>query len=122
MKKGQVLVIMLVLVGFVMVIMSTALVLSLAGSTATTGTSDAVAAQYGAEAGLENGLMRLLRNPAFTTESFQVGRASVTVQVTGSGPYIVQAVANAGLAKRTVSAQAQFANGIMSVTNWKDIY
>lgn len=121
-KKGQTLIIMLVVTGFVMIVLSAALVMSLTSSTLTITTNDALAANYWAEATMENGLMRFLRDPSYTGETFASGRNSAVLTVSGNGPYTFTVISTTGTSKRTLSAVATFTNGVMTVSNWRDVY
>lgn len=120
--KGQTLLIMLVISGFVMVVLSSALILSVTGSKLTISSADAAAAAYGADAGIENGLIRYLRDPAYTGETISIGRASVVITITGVGPYTIRAVSTAGLSERVTTANITMNSGIMTVNNWQDNY
>ncbi len=122
MQKGQTLVVLLVLVAFVMVVMTSAVAVNITLSGSTLITADANTATLSAESGLENGLMRILRDPSYTGEALTVGTSTVTIAVTGTNPYTISSTALSGQSRRTVTATAQFVGGVMSVTNWIDQY
>lgn len=121
-QSGQTLVIMLVITGFVLVILSAVLVMSLTSSASTLSTTNATAAQYWAEAGLETGLMRFLRDPSYRGETVTNNTYTTTISITGSGPYTISSSAQAGTSRKQVTATIQFTNGVMSVTAWQDVY
>ena len=76
-------------------------------------------AYYAAEAGAENGLIRLLRYPAYTGETLSVDGATVTVQVLGGDTII--SVAEYGNSIRKVEVQTVYNNNTREVLSWREI-
>ena len=74
-----------------------------------------------AESGIENALLRLLRDPSYTGEVLAVGTGQATITVTGTAPIIITSVGTLGSFQRTVEVQAERVNGVVTVTTWKEI-
>lgn len=74
-----------------------------------------------AESGLEDSLIRLLRNPNFSGETLTVGGGTATITVSGSNPVIITSKGTAGQYQRTLQATVTFTSGVMTVSSWKEI-
>ncbi len=76
-----------------------------------------------AEAGAENALIRLLRNPYYDQEVLTVGDGSARIEVSGtSTEKVVSVIGEYKLASRKIEIQTNFENGVMSVVSWKEVY
>lgn len=77
-----------------------------------------------AESGMENALMRLLRNPNYTGETnLPVGDGTVDISVTGGGT--TKTVTSTGRINnylQTIEVTVTYTNSIMTVTSWKEKY
>ena len=75
-----------------------------------------------AELGIENALIRLLRDPNYTGETLTIGSDTTTIQVTGGdqAPYIITSSGNASNFKRAIQAVAEYNNNILTVSSWKE--
>lgn len=77
-------------------------------------------AYYIAESGAEEGLLRLLRNPNYTGDSFSVGLGSVSVEVsTESGLIISTGTYNNTV--RKIEVKTVYNNGIRTIYSWKEV-
>ena len=104
----------------------------LVGSAATTlvlvNSSNAQKSQAGltvlqiAEGGMENALIRILRNPSYIGETLTVGEGIATITVTGSGPFTLTSVGSIGNFSRTIQVIADYNNNILTVTSWREVY
>lgn len=72
-----------------------------------------------AESGVENALIRYVRNPDYSGEVLTIGQGSVDVTVSGG---IIIAVAKVGDVSRTVQATTEYNNDEIVVSSWKEIY
>jgi hypothetical protein len=75
-----------------------------------------------AEAGIENAILRLLRDPNYLGETLTVGNGTCTINVSGTNPYTITARGAAGNFVKQIVATAQFTNGVMSITSWSESY
>ena len=78
----------------------------------------AVDAYYVAEAGAENALMRLLRDPSYTGETLPVGNNNATVTVSGS---TITSIGQVNNLTRKIQVITSYNNNQMIVTSWKEI-
>lgn len=75
-------------------------------------------AYYAAEAGAENALLRILRNPSYSGETLTIDGATVTIQVIGN---TITSVAEYGNSIRKVEVQTVYNNNMLEVSTWKEI-
>lgn len=75
-------------------------------------------AYYAAEAGAENALLRLLRDPSYSGETLTVDAATVTISVVGN---TITSVAEYGNSIRKVEVQTVYNNNMLEVSTWKEI-
>lgn len=73
---------------------------------------------YAAEAGAENALLRLLRDPNYTGESIAIGDSSVVIQVSSG---VITSTATYANSVRKVQVQTVYNNNILTVSSWKEI-
>lgn len=76
---------------------------------------------YQTESALENGFLRLLRNPNYSGESLQLAESSCTIEVSGVSPKIIIAACNSGRTVRKMQAVVNATDGIMSITDIREI-
>lgn len=76
-----------------------------------------------AQSGVNNALLRLLRNPAYTGEVLPVGSGSATITViaAGANAYTVRSVGTLGNFRRTIQADITYTNDLLQVTSQKEV-
>lgn len=74
-----------------------------------------------AESGIENALLRLLRDPSYTGEVLYLDTGQATISVTGSNPLTITSIGAVGDFERTVQVTATRINGVLTVTEWQEI-
>ncbi len=119
-NRGQALITLLFFVLISLTITSGAIIIIIANSISVSKSQEGTLAYYVAESGVENALLRLLRDPAYTGETLSVGDATVAITVTGTNPKIVIATSS-GNFKRTVQAQMNYNSGYYTFSNWKEL-
>lgn len=74
-----------------------------------------------AEAGIENAIIRLLRDPNYTGETLIIESNTAVIEVTG-GPsiYTIISRGDSGNFKRTIRAVAEYNNNVLTITSWKE--
>jgi protein-S-isoprenylcysteine O-methyltransferase Ste14 len=79
-------------------------------------------AHAAAESGIENGLLRLIRNPSYTGETlvFDAQRSAI-ITVASTSSQMITSVGIAGNTTRKITAAVQYINGIFTITSWKDV-
>lgn len=78
----------------------------------------AVDAYYVAEAGAENALIRLLRDPNYVGETLSVGVNSAVVTVAGG---VITSVGTASNLTKKIQVDVSYNDNQMVVTSWKEI-
>lgn len=74
-----------------------------------------------AESGLEDAIIKLLRNPAYAGGTLTLPDGIATITLAPGPPIVVTARGVVGSHIRTIQARIVFQNGIMTVTSWKEI-
>ena len=69
------------------------------------------------EAALENGFLRLLRNPNYLGEDLQINDSSCTIEVSGESPKVISAKCDTGYQVRKIQAEITYNEGKMEVGN-----
>ena len=73
------------------------------------------------EGALENGLMRILRNPGYSGESLQINEINCTIETSGQAPVVMTAECSSLRSKRRLQAEVSFINGEMLVSNYQEV-
>lgn len=75
-----------------------------------------------AETGIDNAVLRLLRNPSYTGESnLSIEDGSVTIVVTGTNPYTIESTAILSGSTRRIRATLGTVAGVLTLTSWEEI-
>ncbi len=83
---------------------------------------DATTAREIAESGAENALLRLIRNPAYTGETFTIGEGTATSTVSTSGStYTIVSTGTLRKSVRTIQVVSQYTTS-MQIISWSDIF
>lgn len=125
MKKGQVLVMLLVFMTVAITVTAASVALSIGSSQGVSKMEVSDMAFAAAESGIENALMRLLRNPGYTGETLTVADATATITVTGTNPVIITSIGESGGFVRRVQVSASYAGDadmILNIDSWQEIY
>lgn len=120
-EKGQALVVMVCFTVIAATIIGSTVLISIATNNASGKTQEGAVAYDIAESGIENALLRLLRNPSYTGETLVVGQGTAVVIVTGTNPKTIVSQGIQGMYRRTLQAIASDSAGILTVTSWREI-
>ena len=121
-QKGQALVTLLFFVIISLTITSAAIIIIMVNSISAGKLEEGTVAYYAAESGIENALIRLLRDADYTGETLTIGDVTVTVTATGSAnTKTITSIGQAGKFKRTVQAEMNYNSGYYSFSNWKEL-
>ena len=120
-QNGQALVTLLFFVLISLTITSAAIIIIIANSLSANSFQEGTKAYYTAESGVENALLRLLRDPNYTGETLTIGTTTAKVTVTGTNPKTIVSVGQDGNFERTVQAQATYNNGFYTFSGWKEL-
>lgn len=119
--NGQMLVTLLFFMVISITIVSAAVIMIIVNASGATSVAQGVDAYYIAESGIENGVLRLLRNPSYTGEVMTVSNGTATITVTGTEPKTVTSVGRIGDYVRTIRAVVGYTNNILTVQSWREI-
>lgn len=121
-NSGQALIALVIFMVVATIIISGAVTVIVVNSTTTGKFYQGVVSYDIAEAGIENALIRLLRNPNYTGETLTIGSDTATIQVTGGDgtPYTIMSTSQAGNFKRAIQAVAEYNNNILTINSWKE--
>jgi hypothetical protein len=122
MKNGYTAVLLLVFVTVATVICAAAVNMAAANFESVTTFQLSQETYAAAESGMENALLRFLRDPSFTGETFTIGTITVTSTVTGTDPYTIRSEAVNGNFQRSIRVTVTRSDGILSITSWAEVY
>ena len=120
-ESGQALITLLFFVLISLTITSGAIIIIIINSLSVSKSQEGTLAYYIAESGVENAMLRLLRDPNYAGETLIIGESTVIITVTGSNPKTAVAVGQNGNFKRTIQVDMDYNNGYYIISNWKEI-
>lgn len=121
-QKGQALVALLVFMIIAATITSASVGIVIANSQTASAASLSQDAYLVAESGIENALLRLLRDPNYPGETLSIGETHGTVVVNGLTDKVITATATAGNFTRQIQAQVTFNNDTLVLTAWNETF
>ena len=121
-KSGQTLLMLMVFMIIAITVTSAAAGMILVNTANTQKMEGGTVAFQVAESGIENALLRLLRNPNYTGENnLAIGNGTVDISVTGSNPYTITSTGISGNFSRTIQVVVNY-NGNMTITSWREVF
>lgn len=120
-NQGQALIPVLIIMAIVLILGAAVLDLGIGGLLLSSYYQEGEATLMATEGALENGLLRILRNPSYKGESLQVGDASCIINTSGSSPIVMTARCDSGRSIRRFQAEINFVAGEMVVDNILEI-
>ena len=119
-QKGQSLVLLLFFVLMAMTFAVTAILMLVVNSGSITAFESGIEVRQLADSGTENALLRLIRDPFYTGESYVVEDTNITITVAGSGTKTIIVRASRGEVQRTVEVLANYTDNVLRVASWKE--
>ena len=119
--KGQVLVTLLMFILVAMTVITSVIVTVIANTRSTSTIQNGTNVYYTAEAGVENALVRLLRDPNYTGETMQIDGSVAIITVTGTTTKIITVEGQQNNLVRKIQVTVSYTDNQMTVTNWKEI-
>lgn len=116
--KGQALVSLMMFVLVAMTVITSTITSVISNTRASSEGQQAVDAYYVAEAGAENALMRILRDPSYTGETLPVGNNTALITVSGS---TITSTGQVNNLTRKIQVVTSYNNNQMIVTSWQEI-
>lgn len=126
-EKGQTLVTLLFFMIIGVTIASATVIIIMVNSLGATNQQQGIITYYVAESGIEDVLMRLLRNPTYSSyspETLSVGQGTAIVTITGGSgnPYTIISQGTLGSFMKKIQVTATFTNNVLNVTSWREIF
>lgn len=121
-NKGQALISLMIFMVAAVIIITAAVAVIIINSKATSKFYQGIVTYDLAEVGIENAIIRLLRDPNYTGETLVLEDNTVEVQVSGEsqGPYTIISSGTKGNFKRTIQAEATYNNNILTISSWEE--
>lgn len=122
MKPGQTIVFLLVFMTMAITVTTAAVIVIISNSQAASKFEQSLTAYSVAEAGAEEALLRILRDPGFTSASLTIGEGIATISASGTTTKTISSIGTYNDFLRRVQVTANYVNGILTVTSWREIY
>lgn len=119
-KSGHMLVSLLIFIVVALVVLVSSIGVVISNSRASLISSRGNQVYAAAEAGIENAILKILRDPSYTGEVFVVDGSAVTITVDGTSPRVITSTAVDGTYVRRIRAEVSRSGGILSVSNWRE--
>ncbi|KKP37476.1 MAG: hypothetical protein UR23_C0003G0011 [Candidatus Roizmanbacteria bacterium GW2011_GWA2_32_13] len=117
-RKGQAFVSLMMFVMVAMTVITSTITTVISNTRAASEGQQAVDAYYVAEAGAENALMRVLRDPTYTGETLPVGNNSAVISISGS---TITSTGQVNNLTRKIQVVTSYNNNQMVITSWQEI-
>ncbi|QQS44548.1 hypothetical protein IPM65_03030 [Candidatus Roizmanbacteria bacterium] len=121
-QEGQTLVTLLVFSVMAISVAAASVAIMINTSRATHITESRSAVMGAAESGVENAILRLIRNPSYSGETLILDDNTITITVTGTDTKTIHATAANGLFRHTIQATASYIDNRLTVTSWNTVY
>ena len=122
-QSGQALISLLFVAVIFISIMSAAAILVFGNMQSASITEQGTYAYYVAESGIEEGILRLLRDPSYTGTSLGlpliVGQGQAVIQVSDG---IIISIGTYNNSIRKLQVQTMYNNGVLTVSSWKEVW
>lgn len=121
-KSGQILTSVIVFMAFGLSVIALSAVLTIINIQSTAKNAQSAQALNYAEAGAEEGVLRLIRDPAYSGGTLLIDTVSVPITVTGDAvSKIVTATATYNGFTKKIQAQVSLANNKLTLISWKQV-
>lgn len=117
-KTGQALVTLLVFIAVATTITAAATTVTLINSQTTGKFAQGESALTIAQAGADNAILRLLRNPSYLGEVLTVGSGTATITVSGSSVKTITSVGQDGNFIRKIQVVGTYVNNTFAISSW----
>lgn len=121
-EKGQSLVSLLFFMIVAVTITSASAIILLTNSLAANTFQQGGITMATAESGVENAILRLLRDPSYSGETLVLENGTAQISVSGTNPKTIVSVGRVGSFQRQVQVNVVDNNGIITVVSWKEIF
>lgn len=120
-ESGQALIMMIVFVVMAGIIAVGTVTVSIINYQSTGSLAQGLDAYYIAEAGAENAILRILKNPAYSGETLTVGSGTATITVAGTATKTIVSTGTSGSFIRKIQAVGSISGGAFTTSSWAEI-
>lgn len=120
-QAGQALTPVLVVVAVAMTLSASAVSITIANTQASSAQSIGQEALSVAQAGVDNALLRLLRDPTYSGETLTVGSYTTLVTVSGTSTKTISSTATVAGFTRSLQVSAAYTGLDLAITNWQEL-
>ena len=120
-SKGTALITLLIFVATALLVTGAAVMISITNMQGTSKFGSGESTYFIAEAGIENAIIRLLRDREYTGETLTTGNGTATIDVTGVDTKTIVSRGILGDFKRTLRVVGTFSNNEFTISTWEEI-
>lgn len=120
-QKGQTLIILLVYMVIAIIVTTASIALVMNNSWNTDKLYQGTTAVDVAESGIENAVLKIIRNPAYAGETLTIGNGTAVVTVSGTDPKTIHSKGTVGNFTRTVEAMLNTTNNVYVISSWREL-
>lgn len=121
-QKAQALVSLLFFVLIAITVATSAIFVLYTSSIAASENEQGINAYYIAETGIENAILKLLRDPSYTGETLTIGNDKATVQVINENPIAIVSKGESGNSLRQIQTEILYNNYKLEILSWREVY
>ncbi len=121
-QRGQTLVSLLVFSVMAISVAAAATAVMINTSQATHISESRMITQMAADSGIENALLRLIRDPTYAGESLTIDDITILTTISGDTTKTITSTATQGIYSQTIQATVQYINYQLTVTSWNTLY
>ena len=118
--SGQALIMLISFIALGLTIISSSIFVNMIQSNTTAEIQSGSSALNVAESGVENAMLRLLRNTNYIGETLSVDSGTSVTSVSGTGPWTIISTGEVGEFKRTLRVVVSDSGGTLVITSWKE--
>lgn len=120
-QAGQALVTLIVFMATMLIVTAAAVAVIITSTQGTTRYAQGQESLAAAEAGVDNAVLRLIRDPNYSGETLTVSNGTVVITVTGTTTKTIVAEGNVNNVRRTIQAVGSYTGTVFSVSSWTEI-
>lgn len=121
-NSGHVLITLLFFMIIATIITSSAAAILVSIALGTNKITQGIAALQVAESGVDEALIQLLRNPAYTGDTIGVNGGVATIQVSGSSPITIVSEGKLGNFDRKIRVTATYTSNQLTISSWQEVF
>jgi len=126
-QQGQTLVTLLFFMVIALTITTGAIIIIYVNTQAQTKVQQSQSAYYVAESGMENAMIRILRDPGYTGETVTIGEGTASVSATlsgtvNAGTFTATSSGIVGNFVRKIQVIGNYTSDVFSIQSWKEIF